>query len=215
MNMRTVVIDGSPKALAFSDEPIRVEPMTGVAFSMTEGEELTVIDPFGMQAARLAACVVQDAMESMCGGQTIAQVNRLHLTEGDAVFSNRSNPMFTIIEDTVGQHDVLPQISPRVSPRPQDMGDHQECPCCSMLLANLKTLVIETGPTMNTLNIFSNAHSDLDSSDITIGARSSVAGDRVVLRAERSVVVALAACGVEPVCRRSAKAIDFNVRAPR
>ena len=45
--------------------------------------------------------------EWLSSGRTIDYANTIYLTTGNILYSNRSRPMWTIVEDTVGRHDFL------------------------------------------------------------------------------------------------------------
>ena len=48
-----------------------------------------------------------DIDEVISSGRTIDYASRLFLTTGDPIYSNRSNVLLDIVEDTVGRHDFL------------------------------------------------------------------------------------------------------------
>lgn len=48
-----------------------------------------------------------DAREVISAGRTFDYEETIRLTTGNRLWSNRSNPMLEIIEDTVGLHDFL------------------------------------------------------------------------------------------------------------
>src|SRR3954465_9827490 len=85
----------------------RLEPQTGTAFALTKGQLLRVVDLEGEQVADLTAFNRTDKAESLSSGRSIDYANRIYLTKGDLLYSNRSQPMFTIVEDDVGRHDFL------------------------------------------------------------------------------------------------------------
>src|SRR5206468_2331371 len=85
----------------------RIEPQCGVAFELGAGQTLRVIDPLGEQVADLTAFAAGDRREWLSSGRTIDYNNTIYLTAGHQLFSNRSQVMFTIGEDTVGRHDFL------------------------------------------------------------------------------------------------------------
>ena len=85
----------------------RLEPQTGTAFRLSEGQLLRVIDLEGEQVADLTAFNGSDKTEWLSSGRSIDYANRIYLTKGDILYSNRSRPMFTIVEDAVGRHDFL------------------------------------------------------------------------------------------------------------
>src|SRR5688500_8454334 len=89
-------------------EPVGIiPPRSGVAFEVATGDELTVIDPEGGQVADLLAVSQADIREMISSGRTLDYAERIYLTKGDKLFSNQSNVMLEIVEDTVGRHDFL------------------------------------------------------------------------------------------------------------
>ena len=84
-----------------------IPPRSGAAFVVKKGEAFTVIDPQGTQVSDMVAYSRDDVREVMSNGRTFDYEETIHLTTGNRLWSNRSNPMLTIIEDTVKQHDFL------------------------------------------------------------------------------------------------------------
>src|SRR5947209_16632829 len=85
----------------------RIAPQTGTAFKLKCRQCLRVIDLEGEQVADLIAFAEEDKAEWLSSGRTIDYANRIYLTTGDVLYSNRSRPMFTITADDVGRHDFL------------------------------------------------------------------------------------------------------------
>jgi len=85
----------------------RIAPRSGTAFTMKAGQTLTVTDPMGRQVADLLAFNADDVGEVISSGRTLDYANKIYLTTGDTLWSNRSRPMLAIIEDMVGRHDFL------------------------------------------------------------------------------------------------------------
>ena len=83
-----------------------IEPQTGVAFVMSKGSTLTVIDVQGEQVSDLTAFGL-DQREWLSSGRSIDYNNTIALTTDHVLYSNRSNKMFTIVEDLVAVHDFL------------------------------------------------------------------------------------------------------------
>ncbi|MBE7203285.1 MAG: urea carboxylase-associated family protein, partial [Parafilimonas terrae] len=85
----------------------QIEPRSGVAFTLDRGQRLTVIDPRGEQVADLVAYNRHDTGEVISSGRTLDYASKIYLTTGDPLYSNRSNVLLRIVEDTVGRHDFL------------------------------------------------------------------------------------------------------------
>jgi uncharacterized protein YcgI (DUF1989 family) len=71
------------------------------------GQLLKIIDPQGEQVSDLTAFALEDKAEWLSSGRTIDYANTIYLTTGNLLYSNRSRPMLSIVEDTVGRHDFL------------------------------------------------------------------------------------------------------------
>ncbi len=78
----------------------RIAPRTGTAIELSKGQELTVIDPEGGQVSDLLTVSRADPREILSNGRTFDYEERIILTTGARLWSNRSNPMLTILEDT-------------------------------------------------------------------------------------------------------------------
>src|SRR5690242_15984839 len=84
-----------------------IPPRSGTAFKLDKGQRLKVIDPKGQQVSDLLAFSRSDIREVISSGRTLDYANKIYLTTGDSIYSNRSNVLLKIVEDTVGRHDFL------------------------------------------------------------------------------------------------------------
>ena len=82
-------------------------PQTGTGFLLRAGDLLTVTDPEGGQVSDLFCFAADDHDEKLSSGRTIDYANTIFLTTVDVLYSNRSAPMLTVVEDTCGRHDFL------------------------------------------------------------------------------------------------------------
>src|SRR5687767_8198286 len=73
----------------------RLEPQTGTAFELRAGQLLRITDLEGEQVADLIVFNLSDKAEWLSSGRSIDYANRIYLTKGDILYSNRSRPMFT------------------------------------------------------------------------------------------------------------------------
>ena len=85
----------------------RLAPQTGTGLALSAGQTLTVIDPAGSQVSDFFAFAAADHGEWLSSGRTIDYGNKVFFTTGDVLYSNRSAPTGTIIEDTCGRHAFL------------------------------------------------------------------------------------------------------------
>jgi uncharacterized protein YcgI (DUF1989 family) len=185
-------------------------PQTGTAFELRAGQQLRVIDPEGEQVADLIAFNRADKSEWLSSGRSIDYANRIYLTKPDVLYSNRSRPMLTIVEDDVGRHDFL--LTP-CSPETFQIiyKNHAAHPSC---FANLAThlepfgIVPDSIPT--TFNIFMNVEVD-GKGELKILPPRSKAGDSILLRAEMDLIVGLTACSAEMSNNYRFKPIAFEI----
>src|SRR5215217_8410485 len=82
-------------------------PRTGVAFTVRRGDLVRIIDPMGEQVSDLISFAGGDPAEWLSSGRSIDYANTIYFTVGHTLYSNRSRPMWTVVEDTVGRHDFL------------------------------------------------------------------------------------------------------------
>src|SRR6187431_1481453 len=78
----------------------------GAGLRLARGEHLRIIDLEGGQTGDLMA-FSQDGRERLSNGRTFDYGGKIYLSTGDVLWSDRSNPMLTIVEDQVGRHDFL------------------------------------------------------------------------------------------------------------
>ena len=193
-----------------------LEPQTGIAFELEKGRTLRVIDPAGEQVSDIVAFASAgpgraNASEWLSSGRTIDYNNSIYQTTGHVLYSNRSNPMFTILEDRVGRHDFL--LTP-CSPETFEMlyEDHHgyHPSCFENLTQNCERFGVGGDDIPTTLNVFMNVEV-LPSGEIAIGPPLSKPGDFIDLRAEMNLVVGITACSAEKSNNHSLKPINLKV----
>lgn len=190
----------------------RLEPQTGVGFRLDRGQVLRVIDPEGEQVSDLVAFSRADVSERLSGGRSIDYNNTIYLTTGHVLYSNRSNPMFTILEDTVGRHDfLLTPCSPETFEILYEDHEGYHPSCFENLVKNLERFGIRPDDIPTTFNIFMNVEIQPDG-ELNIGPPLSGPGDFVDLRAEMDLYVGLTACSAEKSNNYSFKPIEAEVR---
>jgi len=169
-------------------------PARGSAgFVMERGQRLRIVDIEGGQSGDLLAYRRGDAAEPLSNGRTFDYLGKIALGTGDVLWSSRSNPMLTIVEDDVGRHDFLYGACTLEMYRLQHgvKGHHPNC--TENLTNELGKLGLVLGPLPTPFNFFMNAVVDARGA-IALGASLSKAGDAIVLRAEMPLAVALSAC---------------------
>jgi uncharacterized protein YcgI (DUF1989 family) len=188
----------------------RLEPQTGTAFALTKGQHLRVIDLEGEQVADLTAFNGSDKAEWLSSGRSIDYANRIYLTKGDILYSNRSRPMFTIVEDQVARHDFLltPCSAETFQIIYKNAGMHPSC--FYNLASHLAPFGITPDSIPTTFNIFMNVEIDATGA-LTILPPRSKAGDSILLRAEMDLIVGLTACSAEMSNNYRFKPIGYEI----
>jgi uncharacterized protein len=190
---------------------VRLAAQTGTAFLLSAGDTLRVTDPEGEQVADLIAFSREPRPAWLSSGRTFDYNNTVYLTTGHVLYSNRSVPMLTIVEDTVGRHDFLytPCSAETFALLYQETGHHPSC------LHNLATSLVPYGFTADdvptTFNVFMNVEIAPDGA-LTILPPRSRPGDYIELRAEADLVVGLTACSAEMSNNYRLKPIDYGIR---
>ena len=171
-----------------------IPPRSGAGFRLAKGQRLTVIDPEGRQVSDLLAYAADDLREVVSSGRTLDYANRIYLTTGDRLYSNRSNVMLEIVEDTVGRHDFL------LTPCSKDTfriiyGDtdpHRGC--FGNLAAALNPYGVEPDMIPTAFNCFMNVPVNGETGEFTVEPPLSKAGDHITFRADMDLVIGLTAC---------------------
>ena len=190
-------------------ERFHLEPQTGKAFLVRRGEVLRIIDPEGEQVSDLTSFGLDDKSEWLSSGRTIDYANTIYLTRGHKLYSNRSRPMWTIVEDTVGRHDfLLTPCSPETFKILYGTTGHHPS-CFENLCTSLAPFGIAPDAIPTTLNVFMNVEVQ-PTGELVIGPPLSRGGDYLVLRAEMDLIVGVTACSAEKSNNGRFKAIDVE-----
>jgi uncharacterized protein len=189
----------------------RIPPCSARAIELLQGDELRVIDPQGQQVSDLTAFNAQDTREYLSSGRSIDYASRLFLTTGDLLYSNRSRPMFEIIEDTCGRHDFT------LTPCSRDTfsilyGETEGRPGCEGNLAEVLAahgIAVDQVPIA--FNVFMHVAFDGATGAIKVLPPLSKPGDFIRLRALMPLIVGLTACSAGQSNNFRYKPIDYCV----
>jgi uncharacterized protein YcgI (DUF1989 family) len=190
-----------------------IPPRSGVAFRLGAGQTLKVIDPHGEQVADLMAASSADMAEVISSGRTFDYLEKIFLTKGDAIYSNRSRPLLKIVEDTVGRHDFL------LAPCSKEMfriiygeaDPHRGC--LGNLAEVLSPFGIDEDCIPASFNIFMNVTVDGSTGRIAVRPPLSKAGDYIVVQAETDLVIGLTACSALQSNNYAFKPIHYQILA--
>ena len=191
--------------------PEIIPPRSGVAFTLDRGQRLTVTDVRGEQVADFLAYDREDPREVLSSGRTLDYAERIFLTTGDKLYSNRSNVMLQIEEDTVGRHDFLltPCSADTFRILYDDLEPHPGC--FGNLAAALAPYGIGADQIPVAFNIFMNVRVDGATGALSVDPPLSRAGDHVTFLAERDLIVGLTACSAPQSNNGSFKPIQYAI----
>ena len=188
----------------------RLEPQTGTAFELQAGQTLRVIDLEGEQVSDLTAFARADTSEWLSSGRSMDYANTIYLTKGHILYSNRSRPMFTILQDDVGRHDFLLTPCSRETFEIIYKNTEPHPSCFENLWRNLAEFGIAPDAIPTTFNIFMNVTVATDGT-LAVLPPTSKPGDAILLRAEMDLVVGLTACSAEMSNNYSFKPIAYEI----
>lgn len=188
----------------------RIEAQKGTSFLLKKGQKLKVTDPEGQQVSDLMCYNEHDRQEWLSSGRTMDYASSLLVRKGDVLYSNRSNPMLILAEDTCGRHDFL------LTPCSQVMfeklykveGHHPSCH--ENLYTNLEKYGIRADDIPTTFNIFMNVQFTSEGK-LSVDPPQSKAGDYVILEAQMDLIIGLTACSAGESNNFCYKPIDFEV----
>ena len=187
-----------------------IKPRSGTALTVKKGQIIRVIDVEGEQVSDLVCFALGDMDEYFSSGRTINYNEKIYLSTGDILYSNRSNQMLTILSDKVGKHDLL------FAPCSQEMfglsyGITEAHPnCLDNLTTHLGPFGITASQITNVFNMFMNATVSANG-NITIAPPLSKAGDYIDLRAHMDLLVGITACSAMKCNNYHCTSIDVEI----
>jgi uncharacterized protein YcgI (DUF1989 family) len=183
----------------------------GGRIEVPKGNVLEVINVDGQQICDFFAFKFDDLTERLSPAHIRAQLRRLVLRVGDILVSQYRNPMFEIIEDSCGKHDItFPPCDPARYLQGFGLKDHRSC------RTNLAEAMADKNIPYAFLPEPINWFQDFPiHADGTIERKNSSAkaGDKVVLRSLEHVLAVGSACPMIGVNGERLSDILFRVRA--
>jgi uncharacterized protein YcgI (DUF1989 family) len=170
-----------------------LEPRTGTSIVTKKDQIIRIIDVQGQQVVDLVSYSQQKPQEYLSSPRTVDFNNKIFFSTGDVLYSDRSNPMWTITGDKVGHHCFL------FAPCNQKMfeityGATKPHPNCFDNLSNsMAPFGIPPEQIFVPFNIFMNAGIN-QNGEITIHPPLSKPGDYIELQAEMDMIVGVSAC---------------------
>lgn len=170
-----------------------VPAASGRALPVPAGGLLRVSDVEGGQSGDVFVVDAADVSDGLSNGRTFDYNGTVRLTTGATLYSSRSRALATIVSDDVGRHDFL------YAPCSQEMyeiqyGATEPHPnCYENLTRSLGGFGVPASTVTIAFNIFM-CTSVADDGRLSITPPRSRAGDSILFRAERDVLVAVSAC---------------------
>jgi uncharacterized protein YcgI (DUF1989 family) len=188
-----------------------IPPRSGVSFTVKKGDRIKIVDLQGEQVADFICFNQSDKAEYLSSGRTIDYAETIFLTAGHPFYSNRSNVMFEMIEDTVGRHDFL--LTPCSAETFKIIYGHTQPHqgCFGNLCNALREYGIEPDNIPITFNVFMHVTVDGNTGKVSVLPPKSKAGDYVVLEAKMDLIVGLTACSAEMSNNYSFKPIGYTI----
>jgi len=165
------------------------------AFETKKSQFIAIIDVEGGQIGDFIAFNRDNHDETFSSSHTRLKLLSLKIKVGDKLWTNLRNPIFEVIEDTVGTHDMLiPACDEYRYLVDYGVKEHRSC------VANFEEVLlpynIRRHQFFDPLNIFENTPFDQDGKLIQESTISK-AGDRLVLRALMDTICAVSSCPMD------------------
>ena len=165
----------------------------GGAIEVAAGEYLSVIDLEGAQVADFVAVLRRDPRERISPHQTRSTNRRWTLEVGDLFVTQDREPVFEIVRDDVGVHDLFfSACSPALYADRFDEPDHRSCRM-NLLEALQPYGVQDSLDVPDPINLFMDSP-PLPNGEFEMRVAPSKPGDRIVLRCLEDCVAAVSAC---------------------
>ena len=183
-----------------------ISACSSCAIGVKAGQLISVIDIEGGQVVDFFAERTGDGREFVSPGVTMDCNESLRLNAGDTIYTNLYNPMFTVVSDDVGEHDLIhPCCRKEMYEFFYHNGDgHPNC------LDNINGNLGRQHPIIHPINLFMHTAIGPDGK-IAVKPPKSKAGDRIVLRAGMDVRLGVAACSVSESACNSGKCSGVKI----
>ena len=169
----------------------QIRPGQAHAVEIKDGQLLQVTDVRGKQVADFVAFVQGDRAEYVSTAVTRSNNASVMLRQGMRLWSNRRRPMFELVEDTVGRHDLL--FAACDAKRYEELGTEEHANCRTALATALAPFEVSEDRIPDPVNWFMNV-AIRQRGELEIRPPLSEANDRVVLRALVDALVGVSAC---------------------
>jgi uncharacterized protein YcgI (DUF1989 family) len=190
-------------------QEIRIPAGHARAFEVQESQYLKIVDLDGGQVGDFIAFAMDNTSEKLSPVHTRTSLLSLKVGVGQALRSNLRNPMFEIVEDTVGCHDLLlAMCDERRYLVDYGVENHRSC------MANFEEALgpygIRRDQFPDPFNTFQNTEIDPNGRLVQAPGLSR-AGDYIVFRALMDIIGSVSACPMDLNPIGSGKISDLMV----
>jgi urea carboxylase-associated protein 1 len=156
------------------------------------GQVLRIVDLEGLQAVDFLCYDADDPDDRYSSMNTIKFQGKVYVGKGTVLYSDRCQPLMTVIEDTCGAHDTIAGCCSEPS-NVFRYGVRNTPSCYANFTAALSRFGLGKGHIVSNVNFFMNVPVKEDGSMAIVDGLSKP-GDHVELRAERDVLAVISNC---------------------
>jgi uncharacterized protein YcgI (DUF1989 family) len=189
-----------------------IRPGQAQAVQVKSGQFLQIQTVGGKQVADFVAFNLDDQDEFLSTAATRSMNTNIIPQIGMTLYSNRRQPMFEIVEDTVGRHDMLFAACDPV--RYENLGVPGHASCRAALTEALTDFGVRFDRIPDPVNWFMNV-SIQQRGELEIREPLAEEGDYVLLRALMDVMTAVSACPQDIGATNAGNPTDLHIRVLR
>ena len=172
---------------------LTIPPSSGRGLTLLSGEVLEVLTPQGSQVSDFF-CVTHDLQNYFSALRTMDYAESTRITKGHLLYSQNSEVLGEILEDSCGVHDCLmPPCSLRMYQIVEEDPELQHPSCHENIVKALRPFGVDEKMLHCSFNIFMNVPV-IGQSRLTIRPPEARAGDFIRILAKKDLYVALTAC---------------------
>jgi uncharacterized protein YcgI (DUF1989 family) len=167
----------------------------GKYITAREGQFIAVVDLHGGQCVDFWAIDSHDFDHFLSPAHSWLHIGAIQPKVGDELVTNRREPILTILADDVGWHDMLAPACDRYRyERYYGITDHRNC--CDNFLEAMSEMNWGNRLVPQPFNLFMNTFVEPDGK-FHLRDPISKAGDKVIFRAEKDVIIVTSACPMD------------------
>jgi uncharacterized protein len=190
-------------------QSIIVKAGHGRTFEVRAGQQITIIDVDGQQAADFVAVVTADLKEKLSPTHTRRQLRSLFFKVGDSLYSSLGRPLLRVVADTVGVHDAnVPACDDTRFTVDFNVIGHRNC--LDNMHAGLALYGLSPSDVPEPFNLFQNGPVTPDRR-MQVTDPTSESGDYVTFEALADLVCAVSSCPQDIIPGNGLKVTDIAI----